>query len=129
MDAYSVGEVTQDITSADSKLHGKEIAVKGWLGQCGGLDCAIYPSLVDAKLVAEGEAESEAWSAAMDRRLSIGGADDFDRAAMLMQFSEVVLYGQVNATHKKPPTESGNDFGCWDRCDDIKPTSIELLAF
>jgi hypothetical protein len=127
--AYSVDEVIADISSAKSKLDGKIVEVHGWLGECTGLDCAIYVSREDAEMVAEGDPRSVQWSAAMDRRLAIGADDDFDAIAMMMQFNEVVVRGEINATWHRPPDESGNQFGCLDRCDDIKPKSIQKLLF
>lgn len=128
-DAYSVEEVIADISSAESALDGKTVAVHGWLGQCGGLDCAIYQSLEDAELVANGDTDSEEWFAAMDRRLAIGGGDAFDATAMAMQFSEVIVYGEINAAWHEPPGESGSQFMRLDRCDDIKPHSIRKILF
>ncbi|MEP5878872.1 MAG: hypothetical protein ABJ233_08520 [Erythrobacter sp.] len=115
-----------DISSGDSRLDGKVVAIHGWLGECGGLNCAIYPSLEDARLVAGGP-DTDEWYAAMDRGLAIGGEIEFDLIAGPMQFSEVVVYGEVNDSWRKPPDENGTKYGCLDRCDDIKPRSIRLI--
>ena len=128
-DAYSVEEVISDISSVDSSLDGETVAVHGWLGQCGRLGCAIYPSLEDAELVANGDPDSDEWLEAMDRRLAIGGSDAFDATAMAMQFSEVVVHGEINAEWHKPPDDSGYQFMCFDRCDDIRPHSIRKIIF
>lgn len=128
-EAYSVEEVVSDISSHESALDGKSVAVHGWLGQCGGLDCAIYPSLEDAELVANGDSDTAEWFAAMDRRLAIGAGDAFDATAMAMQFSEVVVHGEVNAAWRKPSDDSGSAYMCLDRCDDIKPNSIRKIIF
>ncbi|MXO94834.1 hypothetical protein GRI34_00190 [Erythrobacter aquimaris] len=127
-DAYTVAEVLEDISSEDSKLDGKVIEIIGWLGQCGGNNCAIFSSLEDArKVAAYDELPDEEWMPAFDRGLGIGGNDAFDDRARLMQFSEVVIRGEINATWKVPPDESGTSFGCFDRCDDIRPHSIKLV--
>ena len=128
--AYTVKEVLADVSAEHSKLDGRSVAIRGWLGQCGGNSCAIFSTLDDAEKVASyHELPVDEWMPAMDRGLSVGGNDDFDQLALFMQFDQVVIYGEVNATWKKPPDESGNSFGCLDRCDDIKPTSIEKILF
>lgn len=127
-DAYTVAEVLADISAEDSKLDGKVVKVTGWLGECGGTNCAIFSTLDDAKKVAAyRELPDEEWMPAFDRALGIGGNDDFDTRAIFMQFSEVVVRGEINATWKAPPDDSGTQFGCLDRCDDIRPHSITLI--
>lgn len=125
----TVEEVIQDISSGDSRLDGKSVAIGGFLGSCGGNDCGLYSSKKDARIVEYGNASSQEWSEAMDRRLSIAADDDFDRTAFFMQSSEVIVRGKVNATWHAPPDESGTQFGCLDRCDDITPVSIQKVMF
>ncbi len=127
-DAYSVEEVLADISAEESKLHGQVVEVTGWLGECGGTNCAIFSTLEDAKIVASyRELSDEEWMPAFDRGLGIGGNDAFDSRAVFMQFSEVVVRGEINAAWKAPPDDSGTSFGCFDRCDDIRPQSIRLI--
>ena len=127
-DAYSVEEVLSDISSNESHLDGKVVSVRGWLGECGGTNCGIFQSLSDARKVSQYRTlPDEEWMPAFDRSLSIGGNGAFDQRAMFMQFSEVVITGEINATWKAPPDDSGMSFGCLDRCDDIRPQTIDLL--
>ena len=128
-DVLTVEEVIQDISSTDSKLDGKTISIQGWLGSCGGTDCALYATSEDADVVGRGYSRSDEWSAAMDRRLSIAADDKFDGTAFFMQSSEVIVRGKINATWHAPPDESGTQFGCLDRCDDITPISIRKVMF
>ncbi len=127
-DAYTVAEVKQDISAPQSALDGKMVAVVGWLGDCGGLDCAMYPTAKDAATVAADQHESPEWSAAMDRRLAIGFDEDFDLRASMMQHSKVIVRGTINAQWHRPDDGSGTRFGCLDRCADIRPHSIERLV-
>lgn len=127
-EAYTVEEVLADISAEDSELHGKVVDVTGWLGECGGTNCAIFSTLDDAKVVGSyRELPDEEWMPASDRGLRIGGNDTFDSRAVFMQFSEVVVRGEINAAWKAPPDDSGTIFGCFDRCDDIRPHSITLI--
>jgi hypothetical protein len=126
--AYTVSEVRQDIAAPTSALDGRVIAVVGWLGDCGGNDCAIYPTAQDAQLVAAGDSASREWSDAIERRLAIGAQGDFDMRASVMQHSKVIVRGTVNAQWRRPASADGNKFGCLDRCDDIRPQSIQLLV-
>lgn len=128
-EAYEVEEVLADIKSEQSKLDGETVAIHGWLGECGGLDCGIYPSIKDARTVQLRDPGTEAWSDAMGRRLSVGAGDGFDNTAYWMQFDEVVIYGEINASWNKPPNESGTSYACFDRCDDIRPESIKKILF
>ena len=127
--AHTVPEVIADLSSEQSKLDGKIVAVRGWLGECAGLDCGIYQSLEDARLVESGDYRSTEWLAAMDRRLAVGSSEGFGLVASTMQFSEVVIYGEANAAWLKPVGEDETKFMCLDRCDDIKPHSIEKVLF
>ena len=128
-DVLTVEEVIQDISSADSELDGKFVAILGFLGSCGGDDCGLYSSKKDARIVEYGNTSSQEWSKAMDRRLSIAADYDFDRTAFFMQSSEVIVKGKINATWHAPPDESGTQFACLDRCDDITPVSIQKVIF
>lgn len=129
-DAYTVKEVLADISAKESKLDGKVVAINGWLGECGGTNCMIFSTLDDAQKVASyRELPDEEWMPAFNRGLSIGGNDPFDARAFAMQLSEVVVYGEVNASWKKPADKNGSTFGCLDRCDDIIPSSIEKVVF
>jgi hypothetical protein len=127
-DVYTVDEIKRDISAPVSALDGKSVAVIGWLGDCGGNDCGLYPSQRDARIVDEGDSSSREWNDALDRRLSIGGNDGFDRLASTMQHSQVIVRGTINAQWHRPAGASGNKFGCLDRCNDIQPESIELLV-
>lgn len=127
-DAYTVAEVKQDISAPTSALDGRLVTIVGWLGDCGGNDCAIYATAQDAAMVATGDDENPEWLGAMDRRLSIGFDEDFDRLASGMQQSRVLVRGVVNAKWHRPADDSGTAFGCLDRCDDIRPLSVERLV-
>ena len=128
--AYSVEEVLADISSAQSELDGRTVSIHGWLGECWGTNCAIFSTLEDAEKVgAYQELPEEEWMPAFNRSLSVGSKDAFDNAALFMQFSEVVIIGEINSTWHKPPDESGNQFGCLDRCDDIRPQSVRKIIF
>lgn len=128
-DAYSVDEVLADISSKNSRLDGKVVAIEGWLAECSSLNCSIYASRDDAeKVAAYRELPDDEWMAAFDRGLAIGAGDDaFEMRAMFMGLSKVTVVGEVNATWKAPPDESGTSFACFDRCDDIRPHSITLI--
>ena len=127
-EALTVAEVLADISAKESKLDGKVVEVTGWLGECGGYSCGLFSSLEDAKIVARfRELPDEEWMPAFDRSLRIGANSAFDTPAMLMQFSEVVIRGEINAAWKAPPDENGNQFVCFDRCNDIRPHSITLI--
>ncbi|WP_299194207.1 hypothetical protein [uncultured Erythrobacter sp.] len=129
-DVYSVEEVLADISSSQSELDGKTVSVHGWLGECYGTNCAIFSNLEDAeKVAAYRELPDEEWMPAFDRSLSVGSNDGFDASALLMQFNEVVIVGEINAQWRKPPDESGIQFGCLDRCDDIRPQSVRKIIF
>lgn len=116
-DAMSVKEVREQIHSLD----GKSVAVIGWIDECYGLNCGLYESLDDARLVSEGSRQTDAWHAAMDRRLSIGLVDRIDFQAQFFQFKQVVIYGRVNSHCRQ------EGVFCFDRADDIQPTSIQML--
>ena len=76
-DAFTVDEVLDDISSKNSKLHGKVVAIEGWLSDCSSLNCSIYASREDAeKVAAYRELPDEEWMPAYDRGLAIGGGDD-----------------------------------------------------
>ena len=125
-DVKSVEEVIANIKVLD----GQDVSVRGWLGQCFGNDCGLYQSIEDARIVERGDYDSDEWSAAMDRRLSIGPSDSFDAMASIMQFKEVVIRGQVNAKCMTGRDPDNSDFGfmCLDRASDIEPQSIRLLV-
>ncbi len=130
--AYKVEEVIADISSSESKLHGTTVSVHGWLGDCSsGLSCHIFDNLEDAEKVAAYQTlPDDEWMPAMDRGLSIGGGNEsFDFGAMFMQFDRVVVVGEINGAYHQPPDENGNQWGCWDRCDHIKPKSIKKILF
>ena len=115
--AVTVEQVRKNIFLWD----GKNVQVSGWLGECGGLDCGLYQTLEDAKLVSAGDYHSDAWKAAMRRRLSIGYDENFDLVAGFFQFQRVIVTGRVNSLCSRP------DIGCTDRADDIRPISIKKL--
>lgn len=125
-DAMSVEEVIADIEALD----GHDVAIRGWLGQCGGNDCGLYESLEDARTVERGDYDSDEWRAAMDRGLSIGASDSFDAMASMMQFKEVIIRGEVDAMCMTGHDPDNPDFGwmCLDRAGDIEPEPIRLLV-
>ena len=129
VNSYTVEEVLADISSHDSKLDGETIPITGWLGPCEKLSCSIYNNRADAERVARfRELPDDEWMPAFGRGLNIGGGSAaFEAQAALLEFSQVVVVGEVNATWKAPPDENGMKFGCWDRCDDIRPQSITLI--
>jgi len=127
-DAYTVTAVKQDISAPNSALDGRRVTIIGWLGDCGGNDCAIYPTAEDAAIVAAGDHSKPEWQAAMDRRLSIGFDEDFDLRASVMEHSRVVVTGVVNAQWHRQQEDGGLSAVCLDRCDDIRPRSIERLV-
>ncbi|WP_229956248.1 hypothetical protein [Parasphingorhabdus litoris] len=102
-------------------MNGTAVVVRGWLGICSGNDCGLYQTLDDAKLVADGDHLSDAWAAAMDKRLSIGTDTYFDMVAYHLQFKEVVIRGTVN-----DHCRNGITF-CFDRAGDIDPETIQFI--
>jgi len=113
----SVTEVIDNIARWDGKIY----RVHGWLGRCEGLDCAIYATRNDAQIVAGGDYESDAWSEAMDRRLSIASIGDFDDRAAPLQLQKVELIALVSAECR------GWNGGCTDRASDLYPFDIKLI--
>ena len=113
--AVSVREAVDHIHA----WNGKDVIVDGWLGNCRGMDCALYPTLADAQLVSQGSG-SAAWDEAMDRRLSIGADKEFDRLAAPLQFAHVRIGGRLNDICRSWMTS------CTDRVPDIQAISINL---
>lgn len=98
--------------------HNEVVTIEGWLGQCGGLDCAIYPNREDAILVASGDYRTDEWRLAMERRVSIGFEEKFDAAAAPLEGTFVRLTGRLDRSCA-PPIGA-----CTDRAPEIHPIDI-----
>jgi hypothetical protein len=112
------------VTKARDNIHtwnGRIITVQGWLGNCQGYDCGIYPTLPEAKSVMSDDPHSSQWQSAMNRRLSIGTAYDFDEKAAPLQFQQVSIQAVLSDVCR------GWDRGCTDRAPDLVPLSIVVL--
>lgn len=110
----SVAQVIDNLNRWDGQIY----RIHGWLGECAGLDCAIYATRNDAQTVADGDDSSDAWKRAMVRRLSIASLGDFDNRAAPLQFEEVELIALVSAECR------GWNGGCTDRAPDLYPFDI-----
>ena len=110
----TVEDVNDNIRSWDGQIY----RVTGWLGRCEGLDCALYPTLDDARIVASDDYDRAVWSRAMDRRLGIASMGDFDDRAAPYQFQEVELTALVHDQCR------GWQSGCTDRVPDLIPFDI-----
>ena len=122
--APPVPNAAVSVTQAAKHIHawnGNDVIVDGWLGNCQGLDCGLYPTLADAEMVAQGTT-SDAWDKAVDRRLSIGSNREFDRTAAPLQFKHVQVRGRLNDVCRGWMTS------CTDRVPDIQPRSITLAS-
>jgi hypothetical protein len=97
------------------------VRVQGWLGKCQGLDCAIYPTLAEAKSVAVDDSKSPEWQTAMKHRLSIGTAYDFDEQAAPLQFGFVTIVGILSDMCR------GWHGTCLDRAPDLTPLAITAV--
>ena len=112
-DAVSVSEAVGKIY----KWNCKEVTVVGWLGTCGGLDCGIFQTLEDARLVERGDSNSSKWSELVNRSLSIGYAENFDDEAQPLQFKYVIIRGRLS-------DECRREITCFDRAAEFVPSSI-----
>jgi hypothetical protein len=108
---------TTDLIDNIHAWNGKIVTVEGWLGECAGYNCGIFPTLIDARVVASGDYQSDEWGDAMDRGLSIGSADGFDESAAHLQFERVILKARVN--------DQCWPANCTDRANVLEPISIE----
>lgn len=113
----TVSEVADNINRWDGQIH----RIRGWLGNCEGLDCALYPTLDDARTVEIGDPGSDAWMGAMDRALGIASIGDFDERAAPYQFSEVEVIALVSAECRSP------NRACTDRVPDLFPFEIKPI--
>jgi hypothetical protein len=116
---------TENVSTADviDNIHawnGKVVTVEGWLGECQGYNCGIFPALTDARVVVSGNYQTDEWRDAMNRSLSIGSADGFDETAAPLQFKRVRLKARVN--------DECWPANCTDRANILEPISIEALS-
>ncbi len=89
-------------------LHGKVLVVEGWLGECEGLICSIYPTR-DSTL------------GPYKHSVPIGFDEKFDRLAKPLQYRRVILTAQVDKTC------STGKVICLDRAGTLRP--IDIVAW
>jgi hypothetical protein len=99
-----------------------DVLVEGWMGECKPLNCHIFDTLAEARMVAKGNPKSAEWNQALDNSLGIGDALNFDELADPLQFQEVQLFGRLSDRCRKLLV------GCTDRVADIQPAAIGLAA-
>lgn len=93
------------------------MTVEGWLGTCAGLDCHIHSSEWDMDVVKADVSGGPEWQKAINRSISIGYTEQFDKAAAPLQFTYVRLRAKVS--------KECWPHNCKDRADILKPISIE----
>jgi hypothetical protein len=119
-DAVSVPDVIRNIHA----WNGTVVTVEGWLGTCAGLDCGLFSSLADARLVAARGNGDPHWLGALKRGLSIGYSERFDRRAAPLQFHHVIVVARVSDECRDPPPTTI----CVDRVDDLWPIAIHAAT-
>ena len=112
-------EVRQNIQALD----GKVVTVEGWIGRCDATNCGLYASLEDAELVEDWRPKdngrpSDAWYAAMNRRVSIGGNAWFDFRVQFFAMSKVKVRGRIDSYCR---TEG---VFCFDRANELEPVQF-----
>jgi hypothetical protein len=114
--------VSDVITHIDA-LNGKTVRVKGYLGECTGYDCNLFPDRA-------GRDAWDQWFARLrkgDRSkvfdqpmaLGLGEENDFDRKAAPLQNSYVIITGKVTNECRYQGQRA-----CTDRSTDLKPIDI-----
>jgi hypothetical protein len=109
----------EEISANPLNWDGEAVTVDGWLLQCRELDCHIVPTAQDLDLIANacpGEKCEIAIETFDKRAVSLGGDEEFDRAARPLEGSHVLLTAKVNAASWSRD--------CLDRCDALQPISI-----
>jgi hypothetical protein len=111
----------KEVNAHASELDGKTIRIRGWLPRCGGRDCSLYESKLDADTFLEGRARV--------RLLSIGYDPKFDAAVRPNLPATIVLEAQLNADCLNPRMKKSPDGTqyitiCADRADDLKPIRL-----
>lgn len=118
--AVSVADVVRNIHA----WNGTVVSVEGWLGECEGLDCGLFSSLVDARLVAARGNGDPRWLDVLKHSLSIGYDKRFDRQAAPLQFRHVIMVARVSDDCRDPPATTI----CVDRVDDLRPVAIHAAT-
>jgi hypothetical protein len=118
--AVSVDEVIKNIHA----WNGTVVMAEGWLGECAGLDCRLFSTLADARLVAARGNGDPRWLDALKRSLGIGYNERFDRQAGPLQFHHVIVVARVSDECRDPPSTTI----CVDRVADLRPISIHAAS-
>ena len=95
---------------------GEQVTVEGWLGKCSNQDCHIFATVSDMNIVSRSNYESDEWSEAFRRGISIGYDDEFDKRAEPLQYTFVRVRARVN--------KECWPANCLDRADVLQPISI-----
>jgi hypothetical protein len=112
----------ETVISRIDALNGKTVSVAGYLGECGGYECALYRTKRDADLTNHWMRNSRAgrpFEIVDVPTLGIGTGANFDATAAPFTNSYVVIKGIVTNECRfngKP--------ACTDRSTDLKPVSI-----
>ena len=120
-DALSVEQVVEDLP----KINGSKVTIVGWTGEhCGGLDCRIFRSPKDARIVDHWDHEAheidENWQDAYDHSINV--CWDGTNTALI---SKVMLKTRVLASGTLAADCKING-GCFDGCD-FKVDSVVRL--
>lgn len=78
--------------------HNSVVTVEGWLGECQGSDCSLWPDSRTMHAFYASESGTPEWSENYEQSLSIGFDKDFDAAAEPLQGTNVRIIGRVDRT-------------------------------